>query len=140
MCAGSGGAMLLGRDADVYFTGEMSHVRSRVNSNSSSLTDASLIAARSVGGSRSRQARCPLYAMVLLHNRRLCTDTPLDTRWSHEYRARISPCLGSQKLRAELQKFRNTDAFASLAATDQDIVRHLEVHVSVEDHHPLQFV
>jgi len=27
MCAGSGGAMLLGRDADVYFTGEMSHVR-----------------------------------------------------------------------------------------------------------------
>jgi hypothetical protein len=31
MCAGSGGAMLLGHDADVYFTGEMSHVRLRVN-------------------------------------------------------------------------------------------------------------
>lgn len=26
ICAGSGGSMLLGRDADVYFTGEMSHV------------------------------------------------------------------------------------------------------------------
>ena len=27
ICAGSGGSMLLGVDADVYFTGEMSHVR-----------------------------------------------------------------------------------------------------------------
>ena len=27
ICAGSGGSMLLGRDADVYFTGEMTHVR-----------------------------------------------------------------------------------------------------------------
>ena len=27
ICAGSGGSMLLGRDADVYFTGEMMHVR-----------------------------------------------------------------------------------------------------------------
>ena len=26
ICAGSGGSMLLGVDADVYFTGEMSHV------------------------------------------------------------------------------------------------------------------
>lgn len=26
ICAGSGGSMLLGHDADVYFTGEMSHV------------------------------------------------------------------------------------------------------------------
>lgn len=28
ICAGSGGSMLLGHDADVYFTGEMSHVGS----------------------------------------------------------------------------------------------------------------
>lgn len=28
ICAGSGGSMLLGYDADVYFTGEMSHVGS----------------------------------------------------------------------------------------------------------------
>ena len=28
ICAGSGGSVLLGVDADVYFTGEMSHVRS----------------------------------------------------------------------------------------------------------------
>jgi hypothetical protein len=27
ICAGAGGSMLLGVDADVYFTGEMSHVR-----------------------------------------------------------------------------------------------------------------
>jgi putative NIF3 family GTP cyclohydrolase 1 type 2 len=27
ICAGSGGSMLLGVNADVYFTGEMSHVR-----------------------------------------------------------------------------------------------------------------
>jgi putative NIF3 family GTP cyclohydrolase 1 type 2 len=27
ICAGSGGSKLLGVDADVYFTGEMSHVR-----------------------------------------------------------------------------------------------------------------
>jgi NIF3 (NGG1p interacting factor 3) len=27
ICAGSGGSMLLGVDADAYFTGEMSHVR-----------------------------------------------------------------------------------------------------------------
>ena len=27
ICAGSGGSMLLGREADVYFTGEMMHVR-----------------------------------------------------------------------------------------------------------------
>lgn len=27
ICAGSGGSLLLGVDADVYFTGEMSHVR-----------------------------------------------------------------------------------------------------------------
>jgi putative NIF3 family GTP cyclohydrolase 1 type 2 len=27
ICAGSGGSMLVGVDADVYFTGEMSHVR-----------------------------------------------------------------------------------------------------------------
>jgi putative NIF3 family GTP cyclohydrolase 1 type 2 len=27
ICAGSGGSMLLGVDADVYLTGEMSHVR-----------------------------------------------------------------------------------------------------------------
>lgn len=26
ICAGSGGSMLLGHDADVYLTGEMSHV------------------------------------------------------------------------------------------------------------------
>jgi hypothetical protein len=26
ICAGSGGSMLLGKQADVYFTGEMSHV------------------------------------------------------------------------------------------------------------------
>ena len=27
ICAGSGGSMLLGQEADVYLTGEMTHVR-----------------------------------------------------------------------------------------------------------------
>jgi putative NIF3 family GTP cyclohydrolase 1 type 2 len=32
ICAGSGGSMLLGVDADVYLTGEMSHVRGLTHS------------------------------------------------------------------------------------------------------------
>jgi hypothetical protein len=100
-------------------------------------TDASLITARGVGGSRSRQARCPLYALVRCIFD--CTDTPLDTGGHTNTERGYLPVLAA-RLRAELQKFRNTDAFASLAATDQDVVRHLEVHVSVEDRHPLQFV
>ena len=38
ICAGSGGSMLLGVDADVYFTGEMAHVRCFAHKRSAALS------------------------------------------------------------------------------------------------------
>ena len=57
--------MLLGQDADVYFTGEMSHVS--LPSSKSMLRDTSnaiLMTARSARSNRSWQARRPLYVFV----------------------------------------------------------------------------
>jgi len=100
ICAGSGGSMLLGHDADVYFTGEMSHHE--------------VLAAVAAG------------KHVVL-----CGHTNTERGYL--------PILAT-KLRAELKQFQNTEAFASYIDADQKIVRQLEVHVSAEDQHPLQFV
>jgi hypothetical protein len=67
------------------------------------------------------------------------TDSPHDTGGHTNTERGYLPVLAT-KLQAELKKFQQTDTFASYADTDQEIVRQLEVHVSVEDRHPLQFV
>jgi len=100
ICAGSGGSMLLGQDADVYFTGEMSHHE--------------VLAAIAAG------------KHVVL-----CGHTNTERGYL--------PILAT-KLRTELKQFQNTEAFASYLDADQEIVRHLEVHISAQDQHPLQFV
>jgi len=92
--------MLLGQDADVYFTGEMSHHE--------------VLAAIAAG------------KHVVL-----CGHTNTERGYL--------PILAT-KLRTELKQFQNTEAFASYLDADQEIVRHLEVHISAEDQHPLQFV
>jgi hypothetical protein len=54
ICAGAGGTLLSGVDADVYFTGEMQHVRS---DSSSVCTILTMTAARSTCSSCKRSIR-----------------------------------------------------------------------------------
>jgi len=100
ICAGSGGSMLLGHDADVYFTGEMTHHE--------------VLAAVAAG------------KHVIL-----CGHTNTERGYL--------PILAN-KLCKELKHFQNSDAFASYEDAEKEIVRQLEVYISLEDRHPLEFV
>jgi len=115
ICAGSGGSMLLGRDADVYFTGEMSHHE----------VLAAVAAGKHVilcGHTNTERGYLPILAAKLRAELSLfqSTTTSINTTTDDE----------NDK----------ASSFASFSDEDQQIVRRLEVHVSEEDRHPLVFV
>jgi hypothetical protein len=85
ICAGSGGSMLLGVDADVYFTGEMSHVRppSAVGLLEVELTHAQHEVLAAVATGRNVILCRP--SDRTLHKE--CSGDPF--RWTHEYGARL---------------------------------------------------
>ena len=142
ICAGSGGSILLGYDADVYFTGEMSHARR--------LTIGLFMLSRCLISCSHYSTKCsqqlqPVNTSSSVRFRYPCARlfaalTFPSHAGGHTNTERGYLPILATKLRAELKQFQNTEAFASFGNADQDIVRQLEVHVSVEDQHPLRFV